>query len=401
MNEVDLVVVGAGIVGLASAWRYTEAHPSATVVVLEKEPDLGRHQTGRNSGVLHSGIYYRPGSLKARTAVRGRTSMVRFCEERGIPHEVCGKVIVATSSDELGRMHDLYERAGQNGVAAELVDRDRLVELEPHCAGIAGIHVPSTGIVDFTAVCRTLAADLAERGVVIRCGMGVTAIDDRPDGVVVSTEAGEHRARMLLNCAGLRSDQVAAKVGGLDVDACIVPFRGEYFELVPERSHLVRNLIYPVPDPSFPFLGVHLTRSIDGYVHVGPNAVLALAREGYRWRDISADQVREHLANRGLWRLAGRYWRTGAGEVWRSLNRRAFARALQRLVPEVEADDLVPSPAGVRAQAMDGAGELLDDFAIERTAHSIHVINAPSPGATASLEIGAVIASMIDEQLGT
>lgn len=399
MTDADLVVVGAGIIGLASAWRYTENRPQARVVLLEKEPDLAHHQTGRNSGVLHSGVYYRPGSLKARTAVSGRTSMVQFCAERGIPYEVCGKVIVATRDDELDRMHDLHERAGQNGVDAELVDRSRLVELEPHCAGIAAIHVPATGIVDYTAVCRALAADLVERGVEIHYGAAVTAIEDRAAGVVVSTADGDYGGRILLNCAGLRSDQVAAQVGGLDVDARIVPFRGEYYELVPERSHLVRNLIYPVPDPSFPFLGVHLTRMIEGHIHAGPNAVLALAREGYRWRDVSPAQLREHATNRGLWRLAGKYWRTGAGEVWRSLHKAAFVRALQRLVPDIEADDLVRSPAGVRAQAMDGQGELLDDFAIEQTAHSIHIINAPSPGATASLEIGASVAARIDEHL--
>jgi L-2-hydroxyglutarate oxidase len=324
---------------------------------------------------------------------------VRFCVERGIAHEICGKVIVATREDELGRMHDLFERAGQNGVKAELIDRDRLLELEPHCGGIAGIHVPETGICDFVAVCRTLASDLAARGVEIRLGTPVTAIEDRAGEVVVSTPDGEIRARLLVNCAGLHSDRVAAQLPGVGVDAHIVPFRGEYYELVPEKSHLVENLIYPVPDPSFPFLGVHLTRMIGGHIHAGPNAVLALDREGYRWRDVSLAQLREHVTDRGLWSLARRYWRTGAGEVWRSLNKQAFVRALQRLVPEVQGDDLVPSPAGVRAQAMTSSGELLDDFAIGHTPHSVHILNAPSPAATASLEIGTTVAETVEERL--
>lgn len=401
MDEVDLVVVGAGIVGLASAWQYTDRHRSARVVVLEKEPDLGRHQTGRNSGVLHSGIYYRPGSLKARTAVSGRASMVRFCEERGIPHEVCGKVIVATSPDELGRMHDLRERAARNGVEAEVIDRDRLVELEPHCAGIAGIHVPATGIVDYLAVCRTLAADLAERGVEIRYGAGVTTIDDRDDGVVIGTADGrEYRAAMLLNCAGLRSDQVARRVGGLDVDARIVPFRGEYFELAPERSHLVRNLIYPVPDPRFPFLGVHFTRTIGGEVEAGPNAVLSFARQRYkRWSIVPGDLVQILLDPR-FWKLATRHWRMGVDETYRSLNRRAMCRALQGLVPSLKPEDLLRGRCGIRAQAVDRKGALVDDFQIVATDRMVHVLNAPSPAATASLSIGRHIARLACGEAG-
>jgi len=399
-TEVDLVVVGAGIIGLASAWQFNAAHPDARIVVLDKEPALARHQTGHNSGVLHAGVYYRPGSMKARMAVAGRAEMVDFCRSRGIAHEVCGKVIIATRPDELGRLHDLHGRAEANGVDARLVDAKRLQELEPHCAGIAGIHVPSTGIADFGAVARTFAADLADKGVPVVLATPVTAIQDRPDGVVLSTPSQEYRAHLVVNCAGLQADRVAAQVGGLAVDTRIVPFRGEYYELGPQRSHLVRNLIYPVPDPSFPFLGVHLTRMIGGHIHVGPNAVLALAREGYRWRDVSWEQVREHATNRGLWALGRRYWRTGAGEVWRSLSKRAFVKAVQRLVPDVQAADLVPSPAGVRAQAMRGTGELLDDFAIEHTPHSVHILNAPSPAATASLQIGAVVAATAAERLG-
>jgi L-2-hydroxyglutarate oxidase len=398
-TEVDLVIVGAGIIGLASAWQFSAAHPDARIVVLEKEPELALHQTGHNSGVLHAGVYYRPGSMKARMAVAGRAEMVDFCRRRGIAHEVCGKVIIATGPAELGRLRDLHQRADRNGVEAKLVDRERLVELEPHCAGIEGIHVPSTGIADFGAVARTFAADLADRGVPVVLDTPVTGIEDGPGGVAVSTPSQEYRARLLVNCAGLRSDQVAAQVGGLQVDTRIVPFRGEYYELRPEQSHLVRNLIYPVPDPSFPFLGVHLTRMIGGHIHVGPNAVLALAREGYRWRDVSWQQLREHATNRGLWALGRRYWRTGAGEVWRSLSKHAFVKAVQRLVPEVQVGDLVSSPAGVRAQAMSGTGELLDDFAIEHTPHSVHILNAPSPAATASLQIGATVAATAAERL--
>ena len=364
-------------------------------MICEAEERPALHQTGRNSGVLHSGVYYRPGSSKASLAVAGRSSMVEFCRERGIAHEVCGKVIVAVDRSEQERLAALAERAASNGVAAELIDARRLAEFEPYCSGVEALHIPSTGIADYGAVCSALIAEIEAAGGELRTSTRVVEISETANGVRVATTTGDLEAAWLVNCAGLRCDQVA-ELADASGGYRIVPFRGEYYELVPERSHLVNNLIYPVPDPSFPFLGVHLTRMIDGTIHAGPNAVLALAREGYRWGDISRAQLREHVTNRGLWRLARRYWRTGAGEVWRSLNKAAFTRALQRLVPDIEVDDLVPSPAGVRAQAMDPAGELEDDFAVTVASRSTHVLNAPSPAATSSLEIAKMIVDQID-----
>ena len=397
-ESTDLVVVGAGIIGLATARQHLLSHPEASVVVIEREHEMALHQTGRNSGVLHSGVYYKPGSYKAKMAVNGRAAMVRFCEERGIAHEVCGKVIVATRDDELDRLHDLHERAGHNGVEAELIDSARLGEIEPHCAGIEAMWVPSTGIVSYTEVCRAMAQDIRDGGGQIRFDTAVTDLGESTTGARVSTTSGDLEATLVVNCAGLRCDQIAEMADAAEGNR-IVPFRGEYYELVPDRRHLVKGLIYPVPDPSFPFLGVHLTRMIDGSIHAGPNAVLALDREGYRWRDVSLTQLRDHVTNRGLWKLARQYWRTGAGEIWRSVNKRAFVKALQRLVPELESDDLEASPAGVRAQAMAADGGLLDDFAITHRPASVHVLNAPSPAATASLEIAAEIGRELDQRL--
>tara|TARA_Y100001970_G_scaffold190039_1_gene231074 strand:+ start:6646 stop:7851 length:1206 start_codon:yes stop_codon:yes gene_type:complete len=396
-EPVDLVIVGAGIVGLATAHRYLADHPGNSVVVVERESGPAYHQTGRNSGVLHSGIYYTPGSMKAQLAVTGRTTMVAFCEERGIDYEVCGKVIVAINSDETERLRALGRRAAQNGLEAELINKNRLREIEPHCAGIEALHVPSTGIVSYSAVCDALSAEIKSMGGKVTYDTNLLSLNDSVEGVRVTTSSGEILAGLVVNCAGLRSDQVAEMAAASEGNR-IVPFRGEYFELIPERRHLVRGLIYPVPDPSFPFLGVHLTRMIDGSVHAGPNAVLALAREGYRWRDIHASQIVEHLTNRGLWKLARKYWRTGAGEVWRSINKTAFVRALQRLVPDVRSEDLEASPAGVRAQAMDSHGGLADDFLITQSKNSLHVLNAPSPAATASLEIAGRIVQMIGDR---
>ena len=396
-EPVDLAIVGAGIIGLATAHRYIAKHPGQSVLILERESGFAHHQTGRNSGVLHSGIYYAPGSMKAELAVAGRSAMVDFCRERGIDHEVCGKVIVATRDDEIERLRALSGRAELNGLSAELIDAGRLTEIEPHCNGIEALYVPSTGIVSYSKVCEALRIEIEESGGSVRFDTSVLNVEESEVGARISTSGGEIFARFLVNCAGLRCDQVAGMVNAAEGNR-IVPFRGEYYELVPERSHLVKGLIYPVPDPSFPFLGVHLTRMIDGSIHAGPNAVLAFSREGYRWRDVQPSQILEHVTNRGLWKLARKYWRTGAGEVWRSLNKAAFVRALQRLVPEIESKDLEASPAGVRAQAMDANGELLDDFAITRSGNSLHVINAPSPAATASLEIGGRIVEMIEER---
>lgn len=359
--------------------------------MLEKEEAPARHQTGHNSGVIHSGIYYKPGSLKARFSRAGGAALTRFCEERGIRYEVCGKVIVATEAGELPRLEDLYRRGLENGLAVEKVGPEELREIEPHATGLAAIRVPTTGIVDYGAVARAFAAEIGERGGELRTGAPVEAVSETGDGVEVISGGETVRARTLVNCAGLYSDRVA-RMAGVEPGMKIVPFRGEYYELVPHRRDLVRNLVYPVPDPSFPFLGVHFTRMIDGNVHAGPNAVLALAREGYDWRTVVPRDLADALTHRGFHRLARRYWRTGAGEMYRSASKRAFVRALQRLVPDVRAEDLVRSGAGVRAQALAADGRLVDDFAFDETPNAVHVINAPSPAATASLEIGRVIA---------
>ncbi len=398
--RADVVVVGAGIVGLATAYRLSLASPGTTITVVEKESGPAMHQTGRNSGVLHSGIYYKPGSLKAITAVEGRAEMVEFCVDHGIRHDVCGKVIVATSEDELPRLEELHRRAGANGVRAERIGPERLAEIEPHAAGIAALHVPDTGIVDYSEVCRALMEELDSRGVRVVFDAGVDGVDLRGGRVGLRTARGDIEAGLMVNCAGLRSDQVARMDPTVTTDTHIVPFRGEYFELSEDRRHLVNGLIYPVPDPSFPFLGVHLTLMIDGGVHAGPNAVLALAREGYKWTDVDLTQIRESLTDRGLWHLARLYWRTGAGEIWRSLNKAAFVKALQRLVPEIRSSDLSRSPAGVRAQALTSHGDLVDDFALVDGPASVHVLNAPSPAATAALRIGTTITERVMEHLG-
>ena len=365
------------------------------MVVVEKEQALARHQSGRNSGVLHSGIYYRPGSLKARTAVEGRLAMERYCEERDVPYERCGKVIVATDAREAGRLDELVTRAAANGVRAERIGPERLRELEPHAGGLGALHVLDTGIVDFAAVSTVLGVDLQERGASVRCGVEVQRLREGDAEVVVETTAGPLVAAHVVNCGGLQSDLLAADALGPRPDVRIVPFRGEFHDVVGPRRHLVRNLIYPVPLPELPFLGAHLSRGIDGGVHAGPNAVLALAREGYTWHHVDRRDLRGLLAFPGFWRLARRYWRTGAVEVYQSLSRRALAHALQRLVPEIGVDDLVPRPAGVRAQALGRDGSLLDDFVVRETARAVHVLNAPSPAATASLVIGDTIAERI------
>lgn len=396
-TSTDLVIVGAGIIGLATARCYLRRHPDQTIVVLEAESSGAQHQTGRNSGVLHSGVYYRPGSLKARMAIEGRTLMVEFCEQHGIAYDVCGKVIVATDIREQARLRALSLTAAENGVPTTLLNAEQLAEREPHCAGIEALWVPSTGITDYLAVCEAMATELHTGGAELRYNTTVLEINDRSSAhgdVRISTTQGDIKARRLVNCAGLRSDQVAAMADAAEGNR-IVPFRGEYYDLTARARNLVKNLIYPVPDPSFPFLGVHLTRMIDGSVHAGPNAVLALHREGYDWGTISRSQVREHLTNRGLWRLAAKHWRTGAAEIWRSLNKAAFVKALARLVPDICADDLAAAPAGVRAQAMSSDGELLDDFTVTRLGNTLHVLNAPSPAATASLPIAEHVVDQI------
>jgi L-2-hydroxyglutarate oxidase len=386
-------------VGLATACQIAARPAGARVLVLEKEERIARHQTGHNSGVIHSGIYYKPGSLKALNCRRGKALLESFCREEGVPFETCGKVVVATLPEELPRLAAIAERAQANGVAAELLGPERLRELEPHAAGLRALHVPETGIVDYRAVCERLAERVRARGGEIVTGAAVVRVRSSAGEVVVETTRGEASARLAVNCGGLHSDRVLASCGE-PRPARIVPFRGEYYELVPEARSLVRNLIYPVPDPAFPFLGVHFTRTIHGGVECGPNAVLALAREGYRWRDLDPRDLADTLGYPGFWRLAARHWRMGSGEVWRSLSKRAFTRALQRLVPEIRLDQLRRAEAGVRAQALAKDGALVDDFLIRSVGRVIHVLNAPSPAATSSLSIGAAVAERAEAFLG-
>ena len=387
----DCVIIGGGIVGLASAFSLQNQQPGVRLLLLEKETGLALHQTGRNSGVIHSGIYYKPGSLKARLAREGGRRLVDFCREHGLPHRLCGKVILATDEQELPQLRKLLERGRENALDVSWLDPDRVREIEPHVSCVAGIAVPATGIVSYREVCARLAQLVESRGGRIVLGAPVLRLGSQDSGHVCETPKGAFESRFLLNCAGLQSDRVA-RMSGVEVTAQIVPFRGEYYELVPAKTSLVNTLIYPVPNPVFPFLGVHFTRMIDGSVHAGPNAVLALKREGYRRSDFNLKDCAETLAFPGFWRLASRHWREGSHEVWRSLSKRAFVRGLQRLVPEVQERDLVPSQAGVRAQALSPDGNLVEDFLIVKGRNSLHVCNAPSPAATASLAIGDAVA---------
>ncbi|MFF4867161.1 L-2-hydroxyglutarate oxidase [Streptomyces sp. NPDC001231] len=386
--DCDVLVIGGGIVGLSTAYAITRAAPGTRVTVLEKEQGPARHQTGRNSGVIHSGIYYRPGSLKARYAAGGAAEMVKFCAEYGIAHEVTGKLIVATGREELPRLHALVQRGRENGIPVRELGPAQIEEYEPEIRGLAAIHVGTTGICDFTAVARQLAE---ASGAEIRYGARVVRVDRRPElGVAVLTGRGDVvRARVLVNCAGLYCDEVA-RLTGDEPGVRIVPFRGEYYELA--RPELVRGLVYPVPDPAFPFLGVHLTHGVDGGVHIGPNAVPALAREGYGWGVVRPRELAGTLGWPGSWRIARRHWRYGAGELRRSVSKGAFTQAVRRLMPGVREEDLVPAAAGVRAQAVLRDGTLVDDFLIREGARAVHVLNAPSPAATASLPIGREVA---------
>jgi (S)-2-hydroxyglutarate dehydrogenase len=394
MAAFDLVVIGGGIVGLATAYQFTNRFPGKRVAVLEKEAGVAEHQTGHNSGVLHSGIYYKPGSLKAVNCRAGKKEMEAFCATEGIAHEICGKVIVAVTDDDLPALQRIYVRGLANGVDCRLIDKACLAELEPHAAGVKGIHVPETGIVNYRHVCECLAEKVRQRGGAVVFGAKVTAVRHHADGVTAITPVGEFTARQLVNCAGLQSDRVA-RLTGRNPGAKIVPFRGEYFALKPAAYRLCRNLIYPTPDPQFPFLGVHFTRMIDGSVECGPNAVLAFGREAYRFFAMNPRDLLETLTYGGFIRMAFKHWRMGLGEMWRSLNKAAFVRALQRLVPDVQATDLMPAPAGIRAQAVAPDGGLVDDFLIQEADRVVNVCNAPSPAATASLQIGATIVDRI------
>jgi L-2-hydroxyglutarate oxidase LhgO len=399
-EPADIAIIGGGIVGLATALALTERRPGARLVLLDKEPRLGAHQTGHNSGVIHSGIYYQPGSLKARLCVEGARLMKAFCREHGIAWEECGKIIVATEAEELPRLQALHERGQANGlVGLRLLSAEEVREREPHCRALRAVLVPEAGIVDYTQVAERMAALVRQRGAEVLTGARVTAIRREPGGLVLETARGPVRARHLVNCAGLHSDAVA-RLAGVRPEVRIVPFRGEYYLLRPERRALVRHLIYPVPDPRFPFLGVHFTRTIQGEVEAGPNAVLAFAREGYTLGTIRPRELLATLGYRGFWAMARRHWRRGAFELYRSVSKRAFVRSLQKLVPDVRAEDVMRGGAGVRAQAVAPDGSLVDDFRISLGEDAVHVVNAASPAATASIAIGRYIAALAAERFG-
>lgn len=388
-------IVGGGLVGLGTAYKIQTRFPGASVVVLEKEEEVGRHQSSHNSGVLHCGLYYKPGSLKARMAVEGIREMTEFCREHGVAHEICGKVVVATREEELPRLRELHARGSANGLSGlEWLDGDGLRRIEPNAAGLAALRVPQEGIVDFPAVAQTVRRLIEKGGGEVRTGWEVEGIRREGGGWRVETSRGEVAAAFLVNCAGLHCDRVSRMAGERPL-VRIVPFRGEYFKLRKERESLVRHLIYPVPDPAFPFLGVHYTRMIHGGVECGPNAVLAFAREGYSMKDVNLRDLAETLLFPGLWRFVGKYPGMTVSEFLQSLDRRRFCKALQRLVPAVELEDLEPGGAGVRAQAMDWGGQLVQDFSIQRVEGALHVLNAPSPGATSSLAIGGYLAGMV------
>jgi (S)-2-hydroxyglutarate dehydrogenase len=397
VKRPDVIIIGGGIVGLATAYQLSRKHPAKRLWVIEKEEAVAQHQTGHNSGVLHSGIYYKPGSLKAVNCRSGKKAMEAFCQQQGIRFRACGKVIVATRPDEFERLNALLQRGQTNGVACEMIDQQRLRELEPHSAGIRAIHVQETGIVDYRQVCERLATWLVQQDHTVRLNTQVIGLREAGNEVVVESNQGQFPAQYVVNCAGLHSDHIAA-LGSNRPDVKIIPCRGEYFLVNPDAEHLCRTLIYPVPDPRFPFLGVHFTRMISGHVECGPNAVLAFAREGYRKSDFNSRDLLEILTFPGFLRMSAKFWKTGLGEMWRSLSKSAFVHALQRLIPEIQPHQLSSAPAGVRAQAVTSTGQLLDDFAFSETPRIVNVLNAPSPAATASLSIGEFIADRLAQR---
>jgi len=399
-QRADVVCIGAGIIGLATARSLTRRFSDLDILVVEAEPRPAVHQTGHNSGVIHSGLYYKPGSLKAKNCVTGRKRLIEFCDRHEIPYEICGKLVIATDPEEIPRLDELERRGRANGLAdLERLSPERIPEFEPHAVGVDALWVPETGIVDYKAVANAYADELREAGVPLHLRTRVTGIEPRADGIVVKTTAGDFEAGHAINCGGLQCDRIAA-MAGLEPDVRIVPFRGEYFDIAPERRDLLRALIYPVPDPRFPFLGVHLTRRVDGSVEAGPNAVLALKREGYERGSFDARDAWSSLSYPGFWKMSLRFWKVGLGEMARSGSRARFARDLRRFVPGLRDADLMPGGSGIRAQALDRQGNLVDDFAIETSPRMLHVLNAPSPGATASLAIGDTLADRAAETFG-
>lgn len=387
-HTYDITIIGGGIIGLATAMEVLRRYPKYTVAVVEKEREVAGHQTGHNSGVIHSGIYYKPGSLKAQNCVAGSRDLMAFCDEHGVQYELCGKVIVATTQDEVPALDELYRRGTENGVPGlEMVGSERLRELEPHARGVKALWSPNTGIVDYKEVSAAYTTQFREMGGTLHTGVEVRGIRQADGATYVQTTDGDYRTRWLINCAGLYADSVARMMGA-GQGTQIIPFRGEYYTLSPEASRLVKGLIYPVADPQFPFLGVHFTKTMRKGIEAGPNAVLAFAREGYSMGSVDLQELFDTLRYRGFWAMSARYWKTGLGEFYRSFSKGAFTRALQKLVPEVQEADLVRGGSGVRAQAVGPDGRLVDDFRISETANAIHVLNAPSPGATASLAIG-------------
>lgn len=397
--QQDVLVVGGGIVGLATALKILQKNPGISVSLIEKENQLARHQTGNNSGVIHSGLYYKPGSLKARNCIHGYQLLIDFCEQHDIPFELCGKIVVATDKNELPLLTNLYKRGEENGLTGlKMLNAEQLRDYEPHVTGLGGFFVPQTGIVDYRVVAEKYGEAIRQLGGDILLNEKVLKVIPEGPGVAVETSRTIYAAKILVNCAGLYSDKVA-RLASPDIDVRIIPFRGEYYKLKKEREHLVKNLIYPVPDPNFPFLGVHFTRMMRGGVEAGPNAVLAFSREGYKKSDINLAELTETLRWPGFQKVAGKYWRTGLGEMYRSFSKAAFTKALQKLIPEVQENDLVEGGAGVRAQACDRTGGLVDDFLIYEDKSIVNVCNAPSPAATSSLSIGESVAEIASRKL--
>lgn len=391
----DIVIVGGGIVGLATGLKIQKSNPALKIAILEKEDQLAKHQTGNNSGVIHSGLYYKPGSLKATNCINGYHELIQFCEEEKIPFEITGKVVVATRQEQIPLLNTLQERGLQNGLTGtRSITIEELKEYEPHCAGVAAIHVPQTGIVDYYNVALAYGRKIVQGGGEIFLNHKVLSINHKESINYIETSKGEFKSKLVINCAGLYSDKVAQMNEDSPIDVKIIPFRGEYYKLKADKEYLVKNLIYPVPDPNFPFLGVHYTRMMKGGVEAGPNAVLAFKREGYKKSQINLSELAESLAWPGFQKVAAKYWQTGFGEMYRSFSKAAFTKALQELIPEIQSSDLVDGGAGVRAQACDRTGGLLDDFAIRESKYAINVLNAPSPAATSSLSIGGTVAEL-------